>query len=235
MFFSAVHLPQATQADRYHEAGLALLRQGRIEDAVDMFQRGVACANATVQVLLLRDLGLAFLTAHRYAEALQVLFDLLRLEPDDQDTLLRLGDCYLAGGDVSAAEVFYWRAESLSPESPKVRARLTLTAEAHPGPDDWFKALGFPLGAEAVYNYLQDLHSGDGQPARPNMRLATSLLYEVLQASDPASVVRDRLDEVLASLPDLIALTASQAESEGDLHRAQALAELAERANQQGE
>lgn len=234
MFLNATQLPQATQADRYHDAGLALLRQGRIEDAVDMFQRGVACANAAVQVLLLRDLGLAFLTAHRYSEALQVLFDLLRLEPDDQDTLLRLGDCYLAGGDVSAAEVFYRQAESLLPESPKVRARLTLAAEAHPGPDNWFKALGFPLGAEAVYNYLQNIHSG-GQLARPDMRPATSLLHEVLQASDPASVVRARLDEVLAALPNLIALTASQAESEGDLHRAQALAELAERAFQQGE
>lgn len=223
-------LPHSTEADHCHEAGLALLRQGRIEEAVDMFQRGVACANATMQVLLLRDLGLAFLTAYRYAEALRVFFDLLRLKPDDQDTLLRLGDCYLAGGDVSAAEVFYRRAESLSPESPKVRARLTLAAEARPGPDDWFRALGFPLGAEAVSDYLRNAHSSGGQPARPDLRLATSLLHEVLQASDPASVVRARLDEVLASLPDLIALTASQAESEGNLHRAQALADLAERA-----
>ncbi len=236
MFLSPNQLPNAAEADRYHNAGLTLLRQGRVEEAVNIFQRGVACANASVQTYLLRDLGLAFLTAHRYAEALRVFFDLLHLEPDDRDTLLRLGDCYLAGGDVPAAEVFYRQAESLAPHLPQVRARLALAAEARIGPcDDWLKASGFPLGAEAVYNCLQNLPPGDGQPARPDMRLATTLLDEVLRASDPASVVRARLDEVLACLPNLIALTASQAESEGNLHRAQALTELAGRAVQQGE
>lgn len=228
--FAAESLSTPEQAERCYELGMILLRHGRADEAASMFQRGAAGARGDPR--LLRDMSAAYLSARRYADALQLLFDLLREDPDDRDTLLRLGDCYLAAGDGEGADEFYQRAQSLSPDSARIASRRALAAEAPAGgPADWLAESGAPLGKRAVRDLFTRLDSPAAEPPLPpDLRYAVALLDEVLRAPDPASIVRTRLGEVLASLPHLITLTANQAEHEGRLHHAQVLLELAERA-----
>ncbi len=198
-----------------------------------MLQLAVACARGNPH--LMPDTSAAYRSSRRYTEALRLLFDLLRDDPGNIDTLLRLGDCYLAGGDAAAANEFYQFAQGLSPDSQDVVARRILAAEAAPGPPEaWLAEHGFPLGKNAIRDLLETLsdnaRTAPDPPLHADMQLAAKLLTEVLRSPDPATLVRARLSEVLERLPALIAFAASQTEAEGDVERAQALAQLAKRA-----
>ena len=242
MFIDSAFLSSPAPANLDHESGLNVLRHrwrgardavlppGRADEAAIMLQFGQADARGKPR--LGRDASAVYLSACRYSEALQLLFNLLRDDPRDADTLLRLGDCYLAGGSAAAADQFYRCAQGLLPESPEVITRRMLAAESMPGrPEPWLAESGFPLDPSAIGDLLEEL-SGSARhaPDAADLQSAVSLLEEVLRAPDPATLVRARLSEVLERLPALIAFTASQTDAEGDAERARALAQLAKRA-----
>jgi hypothetical protein len=157
--------------------------------------------------------------------AVRLFFDLLGFAPDDVSTWLILGDCYLAGGDASGSAIFYEHAIALRPDNPNLRTRLKL-AQSAPKVRlaGWLTEPGLPSGAEAVRDYLARLPNG-----RPPQTLI-DLLEDIVQAPEPSQRVRARLDEVLAYLPMLIALSASQIEIDGHVQQAETLARLAQQA-----
>ena len=230
MFIDPAFLSNPAPTNLDHESDMDTLRPGRADEATTVIQFGEADARGNPG--LGRDTSAVYLSACRYSEALQLLFNLLRDDPRDADTLLRLGDCYLAGGSAGAADQFYQCAQGILPESPEVVIRRLLAAEAMPRrPEPWLAESGLPLDRSAIRDLLEELSGSARHALDPaDMQLAVSLLEEVLRAPDPASVVRTRLQEVLASLPRLIALTAARAEGEGQWRRAQALLKLAGRA-----
>ncbi|MBM4423079.1 MAG: tetratricopeptide repeat protein [Chloroflexi bacterium] len=195
---------------------------------------------------LLRERALAQLTANKPVEAIRLLFRLLESDPTDLDTLLTLGDCYLAANDTPAADVFYQRASQVGLDPSRARLRRNLAAGVAGGPSSpWLIQSGCPVGAQQTQAYLDTLRHAAPTSAssveplrstpalnitRGDARQATLLLEEIMCAPDPSAAMRQRLDDVLHHLPDIIALAASQAEHEGDPRRAQALLILAERA-----
>lgn len=157
--------------------------------------------------------------------AVRLFFDLLGFAPDDVSTWLILGDCYLAGGDAAGSAIFYERAIGLRPDNPNLRTRLKLAQSAPRVPlAGWLAGSELPCGAEAVAKHLASLPHG-----RPPQMLI-DLLEDIVQAPEPSQRVRARLDEVLAYLPMLIALSASQIESDGHPQQAETLARLARQA-----
>jgi tetratricopeptide (TPR) repeat protein len=173
-----------------------------------------------------RRQALAQLSDGHEVQALLLLFDLLAFAPDDPATLANLGDCYLAAGDSTGAQVFYEKALGFSgPHDSALLARCQLAKTATRTPvAGWLLRAGFPTGAKHVRKVLTQLPVG--QPPQALM----DLLTDIVNSPDPASLVRSRLDEVMAYLPMLIALSASQSENSGNSQSAEALARLANQA-----
>lgn len=182
----------------------------------------------------LRSRALTQLTAGQPIAALRYLSDLLALDPNHVATLLTLGDCYLAGQDISGAQAFYERAAAIAPDNVTARQRraLAFNAQLAAGsfsntqqtPVAWLTESGFPIGSEAVYKWLWQMSQNR------KARSVGELLNTILKSPDPSAAVRANLDEVLACLPTLINLSASQAEVDGNADRAQLLAKLADMA-----
>lgn len=180
----------------------------------------------------LRSRALTQLTAGQPIAALRYLSDLLALDPNHVATLLTLGDCYLAGQDISGAQAFYERAAAIAPDNATARQRraLAFNAQLAAGsfsntkqvPTTWLSESGFPLGSEAVYKWLWQMSQNR------KARSVGELLNTILRSPDPSDAVRANLDEVLACLPTLINLSASQAEVDGNSERAQLLTRLAD-------
>ncbi len=87
--------------------------------------------------------GRAHLNANRISEALAVFTRILQEHPDDLETHLWLGNCYLARHDTAAARQCYARARTLDPQNPAMlrfqrlaQTRLFSSAALRPAKSD---------------------------------------------------------------------------------------------------
>ena len=101
-------------------AGLVLLRQGRWQDAVTLFQQIVARRTASAPIY--HNLSYALERLGRYDEAADALSQAMRLGGSDPRTLLSAGVLALRRGDIIEADVLLAEAASLWDRRPKPAA-----------------------------------------------------------------------------------------------------------------
>ncbi len=113
--------PHSAHLMRNH--AIALARTGQLEAAVEGLANYAPIAPDDRESRFI--LGALLLKLERGAEALAVYETLLREEPEDQNALLALSDCYLSLGGIQAAEVGYRRLLQANPNHAIAKERLT--------------------------------------------------------------------------------------------------------------
>jgi tetratricopeptide (TPR) repeat protein len=169
-------------------------------------------------------MGRTYLNQSRLEEALEVYAGILRDYPDDIDSLVVLGNLYLAGGDSRTACIVYRRALELDPSSTTVRRQLDL-AESE---ESQLRAEPVPTDPAAIRRLLQRLTGKTSAIEDEDLDKAALLLQKILQSSQPAEQVAKHLDEIDELLPALIELNIRQAEADGKPELANGLRALQE-------
>jgi glycosyltransferase involved in cell wall biosynthesis len=167
-------------------------------------------------------LGRTYLNENRLAEALDIFSKILVDYPDDLETLLILGNFYLASGDGKTAKSFYARAWQMEPQNKTIERQIALAEEieadssGEPAPTD----------LPAVARLLQRL-TGKSKDINENdiMRVAL-LLDKIINSESPAEMVSQKLDEIDELLPALVELNIRQAYADGRPDLAEGLRNL---------
>ncbi|MDR3578295.1 MAG: tetratricopeptide repeat protein [Anaerolineaceae bacterium] len=167
-------------------------------------------------------MGRTYLNENRLEEALEIYSKILQDYPDDVESLLILGNIYLASGDGKTAKRVYQRALELQPNNPAIRRQLLLAEEE--------QGLGVgepvPTDPEAVARLLQRLTGKKSMVKEADILKAAEILEEILQSPNPAEIVASRLDEIDDLLLALIELNVRQAQSDGKPELAEGLRNL---------
>jgi hypothetical protein len=178
-------------------------------------------AAAAKDLTAMKALGRAHLNANRIEEALQVYTRILIDHPEDVDSYLFLGDCYMADGDGDTALLFYSQALDYAAGHPEVHRRIRMAqleclqrwnshTRTHHLPLDQI-----PANPEAVCELLERLGPRAAPVTEAEVVKAARLLQEIVHSPHPAKRVAERLDEIDALLPALMELNIRQAQSEG--------------------
>ncbi len=168
-----------------------------------------------------KALGRTHLSENRIEDALRVYASILRDYPNDVDSYLVLGDCYLADGDNRSASIFYSQALKLTPTSLDIHRRLRLADDECETPSGVV-----PSDPRAVADMLQHLTGRPTPVSDAEVSRAASLLDEIVNCPHPAQAVAEHLNEIDALLPALLELNIRQARSDGRPDLAQALQSL---------
>jgi glycosyltransferase involved in cell wall biosynthesis len=167
-------------------------------------------------------LGRTYLNENRLAEALDVFSQVLAADPDDLETLLILGNFYLASGDGRTAKKLYLHAQQVDPENKTIACQIAM-AEEMPGTD--FEELD-PTDLRAVARLLQRLTGKSKVIHESDILQAALLLEKIINSENPAELVSEHLDEIDELLPALLELNICQAYSDGRYDLAEGLRNL---------
>jgi glycosyltransferase involved in cell wall biosynthesis len=163
---------------------------------------------------LRKAIGREHLNANRVEDALAVFAGILRDQPEDVESLVILGDLYLASGDSSTAVQLYSRAIQQKKEDVQIEQRLLLAqAEKEIKAQEAPEVL--PAHPEAVARLLQRLTGRTNPITEAEVNRASNLLESILQSPNPSQTVSEYLDEIDSILPALIELNIRRARSEG--------------------
>ncbi len=162
-----------------------------------------------------KQLGRAHLSANRLDLALQLFAQLVEEFPEDVESRVILGDCYLAGADYSSAQQLYQQALDVDPTSEAVLHRLRLTQAELLKPQHANDTFRLPTSKDSISMLLQEL-TGRSNPVEDEEILsAAELLEEMVNSDQPAQVVARHLEHIDALLPALLELNIKQAEADG--------------------
>ena len=156
-------------------------------------------------------LGRTYLNENRLAEALDVFSKILVDYPDDLETLLILGNFYLASGDGKTAKTIYEHARQLDPQNTTIERQIALAEEievdssGEPAPTD----------LPAVARLLQRLTGNTKEVDENDVVRVAFLLDTIINSESPAEMVAQHLDEIDELLPALIELNIRQAQADG--------------------
>ena len=115
LFTSAV-LASPRSAKAQYNLGVLLLEEGDAAAALPYLQRGVAIASGDkASARMMSDLGVALMRLGRNDEAIRVLEEAHRIEPDRGAVLLNLGNAYLRRGEAPRALAQFEAALSIDP------------------------------------------------------------------------------------------------------------------------
>lgn len=173
---------------------------------------------------LRKSQGRELLNANRIREAVNTYVGILNEYSNDVETLLILGDLYLAGNEQFLALQLYARALRLDPTNLQVVQRIQLAdpskmaGSGRPGEA--------PTHPSAVSRLIQRLVGGQIRIPEQQIAKAASLLDDILASTTPARMVSDHLDDIDTLLPALIELNIRQAQADGYYDLADALVEL---------
>jgi glycosyltransferase involved in cell wall biosynthesis len=176
----------------------------------------LAVSQTRVDLDARKALARAHVDANRLEQALRLYAAILRDNPQDVDTYLAMGDCYLAEGDGETAWLLYQQAARLAPDEPHIQHRLHLARLECPLEAPW-------LTATQPQAIVQRLTGSEVSMAPAELERAARLLDEILHSPHPAQVVAQRLPEVENLLPALLELNIRQALAEGRPDLAQML------------
>ncbi len=155
-------------------------------------------------------LGRTYLNENRLAEALDVFSKILADYPEDGETLLILGNFYLASGDGKTARALYLRAQNLEPENQTIQRQIDMAeAVLQDGPEELA-----PADIPAVARLLQRLTGRTKVIHETDILRAAHLLEKIVQSDNPAELVAEHLDEIDELLPALLELNIRQAHSD---------------------
>jgi glycosyltransferase involved in cell wall biosynthesis len=200
-----------------------------------------------------KGLGRAYLNANRFEAALETYTCILQDYPQDAESYVILGDCYLAEGSGGAAARLYARALQLAPADAGIARRLDLArAEASAARASGTQASGAQASGaqasgadseeeipEAIARLVQGPAApgqggaGDAGASGPAMSVseaeviqAAAFLRAVIGSPNPALEVEERLGEIEGVLPGLLELNIRQARADGQPDLALALQNL---------
>jgi 2-polyprenyl-3-methyl-5-hydroxy-6-metoxy-1,4-benzoquinol methylase/Flp pilus assembly protein TadD len=189
---------RATAADparRVRVQAKALARMGMLAKATGLLEE--AMARMPGDNLLRLDAALVLVAADRTADALPLVEEVLRLEPDNDRAHGARGLCALAANDPETARAAFQRALELQFDNPAILSHLVAAA----------RACGNPGAAEPYMRKYTEFY-----PGKLDMGIAHArLLLEMGRDSD----ARDRLDVILLLNPDNEEALALQSELEG--------------------
>lgn len=172
-----------------------------------------------------KTIGREHLNANRIEDALAVFAGILRDYPEDVESLVILGDLYLASGDNNTAVQLYGRARQYQKEDIHIEQRLHL-AQVEKDAATQSIAEMVPTHPEAVARLLQRL-TGRVYPVEEiEIDRAVKLLATILHSPDPSQEVAQHLEEIDTLLPALIELNIRQARSNGRHDIAESLQDL---------
>jgi glycosyltransferase involved in cell wall biosynthesis len=169
-----------------------------------------------------KELALAHLNADRIEEGLKIYAMILRDYPEDVESYIVIGDCYLAQGETETATQLYSYALELSPGNADIQRRLRLArvelATPASVPDE---ALVPDL--RTISHLLQRIIGRSNPVTDEDLKLAAQFLNEIKRSPHPALAVAERLSEIEALIPALLELNVQQARAEGRPDLAHAL------------
>ncbi len=167
-------------------------------------------------------IGRTYLNENRLAEALDIFSKILLDYPDDFETLLILGNCYLASGDGKTAKNLYLRVKKLDPENKNIERQIAMAEEI----EDIGSEEPAPTDMAAVARLLQRLTGKTMAIDENDIVRAAFLLDKIIHSDNPAELVSRHLDEINELMPALIELNIRQAQADGKPDLAQALRAL---------
>lgn len=157
-------------------------------------------------------LGRTYLHEDRLKDAVEIFLGILRDVPDDVDTLLELGNLYLASGNGRTAASLFRRVLELAPERTIIQKQVYL---ADNNDDDMLPEEPVPTDPAAIARLLQRL-TGKAEPIPDDEILrAYEMLQLIMSSPNPGSEVAKNLDEIGNLLPALIELNIRQARADG--------------------
>lgn len=168
-----------------------------------------------------KSMARAYLSANRLEDGIALIAEIIERYPEDWESLIILGDLYLAAEDVEMAYHLYQQAERIIPNHPEILRRTQLVQEEAVLPPS--RPLESPTHPVALRRLLQRL---TGQPTSLDegaTQKAADLLQIVLHSRQPAQAVAEHLDEIEQLIPALIELNLKQARQEGKIELANAL------------
>lgn len=197
---------------------------------------------ATNDLEVRKAMGRAHLQADDLNNAVGIFAGILRDYPQDVDSYIALGDCYLAGDDGETAAELYLEAWRLNPLNKEIEKRITLAQmesefpkpngeeqkdsklSVHPAKAD--EADVNPTDPQSITNLLKNLTGSVEQTEDTDIQRAEKILYLIEHSTTPGAVVTEQLDEIIKLLPALIQLNIRQAKADGYPELADALQEL---------
>lgn len=162
------------------------------------------------------------LAENQLEDAVKAYSGILRDYPDDVETLLLLGNLYLASGNGRTAERLFRQAQKIDPENRTIENRIRLAMQ----PSERLLAEEpVPTDPDAVARLLARL---TGRPVvlEDEMMRAAEMLQRILESPDPYQEIEAALDDIGALLPALIELNIRQAYADGRAEIAKALQEI---------
>ncbi len=157
-------------------------------------------------------IGRTYLNDNRIEEALDVFSSILRDYPDDVESLVILGNLYLASGDGKSAQVLFKHAIETDSQYEVALQEQMLQAEA----ESYFPAAEpIPTDPQAVARLLFRLTGRETDVHPDEMWKAARMLDEIITSDNPAACVAERLDEITSVLPALIEINIHQARRDG--------------------
>jgi len=168
-------------------------------------------------------MGRTYLHEDRLNDAVEIYLGILRDDPEDVDTLLELGNLYLASGNGRTAARLFRKVLDLAPERTIIQKQLQVAANEE---ENGLQEEPVPTSAEAIARMLQRL-TGKAEPfSEQEISQAYDMLQEIMFSPNPGAEVAMRLDEITNLLPALIELNIRQARSDGNTPVAEALQNL---------
>lgn len=166
--------------------------------------------------------GRTYLNENRLAEALDIFSKILLDYPDDLETLLILGNCYLASGDGKTARTLFAHAQELDPENTNISRQVAMAEDMA---DDGSEELA-PTDLASVARLLQRLSGIKRVIEEKDVEKVAFLLEKIINSENPAELVSQHLDEIDELMPALIELNVRQAVADSRPDLVQALRAL---------
>jgi glycosyltransferase involved in cell wall biosynthesis len=169
-----------------------------------------------------KELALAHLNADRIEEGLKIYAMILRDYPEDVESYIVIGDCYLAQGETETAAQLYSYALELSPGNGDIQRRLRLARVELATPASVHDEALVP-DLKTIGHLLQRIIGHSNPVTDEDLKQAAQFLDEIKHSHHPALAVAERLSEIEALIPALLELNVQQARSEGRPDLAHAL------------
>lgn len=107
-------------AETYEKMGYCMQQQEHTAEALEYYERANLIRPDSAWTL--RQMARLYFKTADYPQALSVLHDLEKLDPDNVDTLLRLGECHIALQQPEEAFSKLYKADYLQPDGRALRA-----------------------------------------------------------------------------------------------------------------
>lgn len=107
-------------AETYEKMGYCLQQQDNTAEALEYYERANLIRPDSAWTL--RQMARLYFKTADYQQALDALHDLEKLDPDNVDTLLRLGECHIALNQPEEAFNKLYKADYLQPDGRALRA-----------------------------------------------------------------------------------------------------------------